>query len=81
MQMQKNRRSYQPPKIQSVEFLVENGMQLSATAKETLSLMYDDEPGAGESYVESSNSGENFFGGTGHFGSGTESYEGSTWQW
>lgn len=80
MDIQISKHCYMPPKVQTVEFLVEGGFNSFAQ----LSLLDLEDSGTGESYVESANSGEGFFGGTGNYGTGTESYQtdyNNPWQW
>ena len=80
MEIQITKHCYLPPKVQTVELLVEGGFKSFAR----LSLLDLEDSGTGESYVESSNSGEGFFGGTGNYGTGTETYQtdyNNPWQW
>ena len=94
MEIQITKHCYLPPKVQTVEFLVEGGFNSFARLSlfveggfnsfARLSLLDLEDSGTGESYVESANSGEGFFGGTGNYGTGTESYQtdyNNPWQW
>ena len=81
--MYKTNKSYQPPRIQTVEFMVENGYAGSPNPEVELSIL-GLAPGAeaGASYEETANSWDDFFfHSTTTFGSGGTDYNNYDWQW
>lgn len=80
--MYKKSKSYLPPRIRFVEFKVENGYEGSAHMEELTLFGLADGEAAGDSYVESSNSGDDFLGhGSTTFGSGGTDYGNFEWEW